>query len=125
MDDMYLDSACCSWQIAMKSLGRKKKNWASLCHGRHAFNLFTCRSWQSAMKILGKKIGQHSAMDGMHLDCAWHSWQSAMKSLLTKNWSALCYGQHAFRLRMPFMAECHEEFVNEKLVSTLLWTACI
>ena len=66
-------------------------------------------------------------MDSMYLDCACHSWQSAMKSLLTKNWSALCYGRHAFRLCMPFMSDCHEEFGEEKeiLGSTLPWTACI
>ena len=76
-----------------------------------------------------RKIGQHSAMDGMHLDCTCHSWQSAMKSLgrKKKNWAAFCHGRHAFRLRMPFMAECHEEFgkEKEKLGSTLPWTACI
>ena len=111
----------------MKSLGRKKKNWAVLCHVWHAFNLTRCRSWQSAMKSLGNKIGQHSAMDGMHLDCTCRSWQSSMKSLgrKKKNWAALCHGRHAFRLHMPFMAECHEESVKEKLVSTLSWTACI
>ena len=31
-----------------------------------------------------KKIGQHSAMNSMYLDCACHSWQSAMKSLERK-----------------------------------------
>ena len=62
-------------------------------------------------------------MNGMHLDCASHSWKSAMKSLgrKKKNWAALCHEQYAFRLRMPFMEECHEEFgkEKEKLGSTL------
>ena len=55
-------------------------------------------------------------MNGMHLDCASHSWKSAMKSLgrKKKNWAALCHEWHAFRLCMPFMAECHEEFGKEK-----------
>ena len=53
----------------------------------------------------------------MHLDCACHSWQSAMKNLgrKKKNWAALCHGQHAFRLHMPFMAECHEEFRRKRM----------
>ena len=43
-------------------------------------------------------------MDSMHLDCACHSWHSAMKSLgrIKKNWAALCHGQHAFNL-----SACH------------------
>ena len=79
------------------------------------------------MKGLGKKIGQLSAMDSIHLDCECRSWQCDMKSLgrKKKNWAALCHGWYAFRLRMPLMAECHEEFVKVKLVSTLPWTVCI
>ena len=98
MDDMYLDCTCCSWQSAMKSLGRKKKNWASVCHGWHPFNLSTCCSWQSAMKSLGKN-----------------------------NAAALCHGRCALRFHMPFMTECHEEFgkEKEKLGSTVLCIACI
>ena len=71
MDGMDLDCTWCSLLSAMKSLGRKKKNWAALCYGQYAFNLSACHSWQSAMKSLGRKrkIGQHSAMDGMYLIC--------------------------------------------------------
>ena len=80
-------------------------------------------------------------MNGMHLDASrsWqrhafrlsacvHSWAECHEEFATKslgrkkkNWAALCHGRHAFRLRMPFMAECHEEFrkEKEKLGSTL------
>ena len=54
----------------MKSLGRKKKNWAALCHGRHAFILhmpFIVECHEEFGKE--EKIRQHSAMDGMHLIC--------------------------------------------------------
>ena len=98
MDGMHLDCAYHSWQSAMNSLGRKKKNWSALCHGRHAFNLSLCCLWQSAMNSLGRK---------------------------KRNWAALCHGRHAFGLCMPFMAECYEEFGKEKLGSTLPWTVCI
>ena len=129
MDGMHLECAYDSWQSAMKSLGRKKRNWAALCHVQHAFNLSRCHSSQSAMKSLGKKIGQLSDMDGIHLDCECRSWQCDMQSLgrEKKNWAALCHGWHAFRLPMPLLAEYHEEFgkEKEKLGSTLPWTACI
>ena len=94
MDGMHLDCAYRSWQSAMKSLGRKRKNWSALCHGWHAFNFSTCRSWESAMKSLGRK---------------------------KKNWAALSHGWHAFILHMPFMVEFDEEFgkEKEKLGSTL------
>ena len=69
-------------------------------------------------------------MEGMHLDCAYRSWQSTMKSLgrKKKNWSALCHGWYAFNFfHMPFMGECYEEFgkEKEKLGSTLPWTPYI
>ena len=39
MNGMHLVYACRSWQSAMKNLGRKKKNWAALSHGRPAIRL--------------------------------------------------------------------------------------
>ena len=55
-------------------------------------------------------------MNGMHLDCACCSLQSAMKSLGRKEKEKLgstLHEWHTFRLCMPFMAECHEEFGKE------------
>ena len=100
-------------------LGRKKKNWAALCHGRHAFRLCMpfmaeCHEefWEGK-----RKIGQHSAMDSTHLICLHAVHGRVPWGLLgrkKKNWAALCHGWHAFRLCMPFMAECHEEFWEGK-----------
>ena len=99
MDSMHLDSACRSWQSAMKSLGRKKKNWAALCHGWHAF-----RFHMLFIAECHEEFGKEKEKLGSTL----HGW-------------------HAFRLRMPFMAEYHEEFgkEKEKLGSTLPWMAHI
>ena len=66
---------------------RKEKNWAALCHGRHAFRLH--------MPFMA--------------ECHGEFWKEK-----EKNWAALCHGQHAYRLHMPFMAECHGEFWKEK-----------
>ena len=78
-------------------LKKKEKNWAALYHGWHAFRLhmpFMAECQVKFEKKEKKKIGQHSAMDGMHLDCACHSWQSAMKSLGRKKGKRKI-GQHS------------------------------
>ena len=59
---------------------RKEKNWAALCHERHAFRLhmlFMAECQVKLEKKEKKKIGQHFAMNSMHLDCTCCSWQSA------------------------------------------------
>ena len=100
MDGTHLICLHAFMADAMKSFGKEKEKLGSTLHGWHAFRLCMpfmaeCHEefWEGK-----RKIGQHSAMDSMHLDCACHSWQSAMKS----------FGKE-----------------KENLGSTLPWTACI